>query len=73
MSDHFFRMKDVIFCAHDNLETSVEYDGFRWFLHNKIGLFIEYDNLQRALGDLYAVTGIMADDFTILQKFQEGL
>jgi hypothetical protein len=63
-------MKRVRFCTHDAKETSVYYckSVGEWLLTNKIGLCLSYGNLQRALGDMYCITGINHNEWTILEE-----
>jgi hypothetical protein len=61
------RMQDVTFCAHDEAETRIHWTNTaRWVLVNNRGLYLEYDELHRAFGDMYAITGVTLNNFTML-------
>ncbi len=63
-------MKRVEFLAHDEVSTRLFFEpltqeGPRWVILNDRGLYITYDALHRAWGDLYAITGIDASAWSI--------
>lgn len=55
--------RHVEILAYDDAETRLmvmkdEAGKERWTITNKRGLYLHYDNIVRAIGDLYAMTGI---------------
>lgn len=65
------QMKKVTICAHDEAGTRIQHLGGAsgYVVCNDRGLFIEHgNNLHRAMGDLYAVTGIEGEDYTIITE-----
>lgn len=63
-------VRECQFIAHDEQETHIRRMGNEgWIIVNKLGLYLEYkDNLHRAMGDLYAITGITSDNWSITME-----
>lgn len=70
MPPAMLKITNVMFCAHDDKETVVYFSDIqsKWVLGNNLGFCATYDVMQRALGDMYAITGIDQNNWTIIEQ-----